>query len=304
MSDDEKLDKTSIIPSDTFKRKMEEAKTNPASIILLMGPINLVGKQWKITSNHQIGRLIDLEICVDDRSMSRRHAEVRLVNGKVFIEDLGSSNGTEVAGNKLKPGEAVELRDNDQIKLGNVIFKYLAEGNIEAVTNTEALNRALTDPLTKINNRLAFLEKVEQIFRKAIQTNVNLSLIVFDLDKFKSINDNYGHQAGDFVLKTLSAVVQSKLRPSDFFSRYGGEEFTILVSGGDLKVAMDLAERLRSAIEDHDFIYQGTRLPVTISAGVACIDSSMTKWEELFEKADQASYKSKQDGRNRVSTLD
>jgi len=303
-TNDDNLDKTSIVPSDTFKKKMEQAQSNPPSIVLLMGPINLVGKQWKITANHQIGRLVDLDICIEDRSMSRRHAEIKNINGKIFIEDLGSSNGTQVSGIKLDKGETKELADNDQIKFGNVIFKYLAEGNIEAATNNETINRALTDPLTKINNRLAFLEKVEQIFRKAKQTEVNLSLIVFDLDKFKNINDNYGHQAGDFVLKTLSSVVQSKLRPSDFFSRYGGEEFTILVSGGDLQVAVDLAERLRSAIEDHDFVYEGTMLPITISAGVSCLDKNMVRWEELFEKADQASYKSKENGRNQVSVIE
>ena len=230
--DDNNFDKTSIIPSDTFKLKMEEAKANPPTLILLMGPINQIGRQWKLTASPMtIGRLSNVEVSVDDRSMSRKHAAVTVKNGQSYIEDLGSSNGTEVGMNKLVPGNPIELRDNDQIKAGNVIFKYLAEGNIEATTNKETFDRGLTDALTKINNKLAFLEKVEETFKKAQLTEVNLSLIVFDLDKFKSINDTYGHQAGDFVLQEISKLIKSKLRPSDFFARYGGEEFTILVVG-------------------------------------------------------------------------
>lgn len=301
---DENFDKTSVIPSDTFKLKMEEAKTNPPTLVLLMGPLSQIGKQWKLVSSPMlIGRLPDLEISVDDRSISRKHAQIKMINDKIFIEDLGSSNGTEVNSEKLQAGLTRELIDNEQIKMGNVIFKYLAEGNIEATTNQEAMSRAITDPLTKAYNKLAFLEKVDEVFKKAKLTQVTLSLIVFDLDKFKTLNDSFGHQAGDFVLSELSNVVKQKLRPSDFFSRYGGEEFTILVTGGNLKVSVDLAERLRAAIENHQFIYNGTRLPVTISAGVASLLPNMEKWEDLFEQADKAAYKSKHDGRNRVSTI-
>lgn len=301
---DENFDKTSVVPSDTFKLKMEEAKTNPPTLVLLMGPLNQIGKQWKLsTSPMLIGRLPDLEISVDDRSISRKHAQIKVINGKVFIEDLGSSNGTEVNTDKLQAGLTRELIDNEQIKMGNVIFKYLAEGNIEATTNQEAMSRAITDPLTKAYNKLAFLEKVDEIFKKAKLTQVHLSLIVFDLDKFKTLNDTYGHQAGDFVLAELAKVVKQKLRPSDFFSRYGGEEFTILVTGGNLKVSLDLAERLRKAIETYEFMYNGIRLPVTISAGVAGLLPNMEKWEDLFEQADKAAYKSKHEGRNRISTI-
>lgn len=301
---DENFDKTSVVPSDTFKLKMEEAKTNPPTLVLLMGPLSQIGKQWKLVSSPmQIGRLPDLEISVDDRSISRKHAQIKMINDKIFIEDLGSSNGTEVNSEKLQTGLTRELIDNEQIKMGNVIFKYLAEGNIEATTNQEAMSRAITDPLTKAYNKLAFLEKVDEVFKKAKLTQVTLSLIVFDLDKFKTLNDSFGHQAGDFVLFELSNVIKQKLRPSDFFSRYGGEEFTILVTGGNLKVSVDLAERMRAAIENHEFMYNGVRLPVTISAGVASLLPNMEKWEELFEQADKAAYKSKHDGRNRVSTI-
>jgi two-component system cell cycle response regulator len=301
---DENFDKTSVVPSDTFKLKMQEAKTNPPTLVLLMGPLGQIGKQWKLaTSPMLIGRLPDLEISVDDRSISRKHAQIKVLNGKVFIEDLGSSNGTEVNSDKLQAGITRELLDNEQIKMGNVIFKYLAEGNIEATTNQEQMSRAITDPLTKAYNKLAFLERVEEVFKKAKLTQVTLSLIVFDLDKFKTLNDTYGHQAGDFVLFELAKVIKQKLRPSDFFSRYGGEEFTILVTGGNLKVSVELAERMRKAIETHEFMYNGIKLPVTISAGVASLLPNMEKWEELFEQADKAAYKSKHEGRNRVSTI-
>ena len=148
-------------------------------------------------------------------------------------------------------------------------------------------------------------EYFDQILEKSKSNGKNLlSVMLFDLDKFKAVNDTYGDQAGDYVLSELAKVVKTKLRPSDFFSRYGGEEFTIFISGGDLKVAVDLAERLRRAIEGHDFVYNEQSLPVTISAGVASIKPEMNKWEDLFEEADKASYKSKTNGRNQVSTAD
>ncbi len=297
-------EKTNVVPSETFRLKMAEASTIPPSLVLLMGPLNLVGKQWNLERNEiLIGRLAESNICIDDRSISRKHAMIRVMGDSISIEDLGSSNGTEVGGKKLSKGEVASLIDNQQVKMGNVIFKYLEEGNIESASVKESYERSHVDPLTQIYNKRAFLNKISEIFKKASITKVNLSLIVFDLDNFKKVNDTYGHQAGDYVLRELASVVKSKLRPSDYFSRYGGEEFTILITGGDLNIAIELAERLRQAIENHNFVFDGQLLEVTISAGVSCLEPGMESWEDLFEKADKASYKSKQNGKNQVSTL-
>lgn len=302
--DEENLDKTSIIPSDTFKMKMEEAEDAPPSLVLLMGPINLIGKQWTLNNPENLmGRSVESAIFVDDRSISRKHAMLRVNGVTVTIEDLGSSNGTVVDGNKLHPANQMVLTDNVQIKAGNVIFKFLEKGNIEAVTNQASYDRSQIDALTQIYNKRAFLEKMEETFKRAKLMEIPLSLIVFDLDKFKNVNDTYGHQAGDFVLKQLSTLVKQQLRPGDFFARFGGEEFTLLLGGTEKSIALDVAERIRATIERFDFRYEGTKLPVTVSLGVSALEKSMEKWEDLFELADKASYQSKQNGRNRVSSF-
>lgn len=302
--DDDNLDKTSIVPSDTFRMKMEKVEEAPPSVVLLMGPINQIGKQWQLGEEPlQIGRAIDSSVCVDDRSVSRSHAKLTLEAGRAYVEDLGSSNGTEVAGKKLSPGDRVELTDNDQVKTGNVIFKYLERGNIEAVSNQASFDRSQIDGLTQIFNKRAFVDKIEETFKRAKLMEVPLCLVVFDLDKFKNVNDTYGHRAGDFVLTEIASLIKKQLRPGDFFARYGGEEFTLLLGGTDIKTGVEVADRIRHLVEKHDFTFEGTTLPVTISMGVSTITEEISNWEELFEIGDKALYKSKEDGRNRVSHL-
>lgn len=300
----ENTEKTSIVPSDTFKLRMEEAQASPPTLVLLMGPLNQIGKQWKVTKDEVlIGRLTDCDIYVDDRSISRRHAVIRKSTERVTIEDMGSSNGTEVMGQKLIANTPVALKDNQQVKMGNVILKFLAEGNIEAKTTQETFDRAQIDPLTQIFNKRAFLEKVDEVFKKSKLTDTSLSCIVFDLDSFTAVNNTYGHSCGDYVLKELAAVVKNQLRGGDFFARYGGEEFVLLVTGGGLRIALELAERLRISIDEHEFNWEGKTLNITISAGVAVLEGHMTHWQELFDIADKASYKSKRNGKNQVSTF-
>jgi diguanylate cyclase (GGDEF)-like protein len=128
---------------------------------------------------------------------------------------------------------------------------------------------------------------------------------VFDIDFFKKINDNpqLGHPGGDFVLKELVKTIQTKLiRSDDFLARYGGEEFVVILFGSNITQAAEIGERLRKTIEDHEFVYQGLKIPVTISVGVATKSPEMSTWEELFAVADQRLYMSKRNGRNRVTS--
>ena len=128
-----------------------------------------------------------------------------------------------------------------------------------------------------------------------------LALIVLDLDNFKSINDQYGHDAGDYVLQGMAALFrQQGLRSGDLFARYGGEEFVILLPGNTLRQALKLANRLRGMLAHAIFNYHGQLIPVTLSGGVAELDSTMTEATELFRKADTALLRAKTEGRNRV----
>jgi len=303
--DETNADKTSVVDGDTLKLRLDEAGKAPPAVVLLMGPPGLMGKQWSIDRKEIIiGRASSCDICVDEKSMSKRHAKLVRDGDEVHIIDLQSTNGTEVASQKLQSDVPTQLVNDDRIKLGNIIFKFLSQGNIEVGALASANDREAVDGLTQIFNKATITKNLIDSFKKAKVTETNLSLIVFDLDHFKVVNDTYGHQAGDYVLREVADVVKNQLiRSGDVFGRYGGEEFVIILYGSPLQRACDVAERIRSTIERHQFSFAGKELKITVSLGVAGVNTGVATPEALFEKADQAAYQSKRDGRNRVSTV-
>jgi two-component system cell cycle response regulator len=304
-NDDEHVDeKTTIVKGDTFRVRMEEATKTPPCLVMLEGPAGYVGKQWPIDKvDLIIGRSMSSTIFVDDRSVSKSHAKISNANGEVFILDLESTNRTVVNDDTLPPLVPVKLNTNDQVKVGNVLFKFLEGGSIEAHAMEQLQTKSEKDPLTGAFNKGALHTKGAESFKRAKLLKVPMSIAVFDIDHFKKVNDSHGHSAGDFVLKELAQVISTKLiRLDDFFARYGGEEFVVVLFGSNLTQAAEIGERLRATIETHQFIYTGTTLPITISVGVASIDPAMLTWEEMFTKADDALYQSKRGGRNRVTS--
>jgi two-component system, cell cycle response regulator len=305
LDDDEpSLEKTAVVKGDTFRNRLEEATKAPPCLVMLEGPAGYVGKQWQIDKVDMIiGRSMTSSIFVDDRSVSRSHAKVSASGGDVYILDLESSNRTVVNNDALPPLVPVKLNNNDQVKTGNVLFKFLERGSIEAHAIEQLQSKSEKDPLTGIFNKGALQMKGTESFKRAKLLKVPLSIAVFDIDHFKSINDTHGHSAGDFVLKDLASVIGTKLiRLDDYFARYGGEEFVVLLFGSSLAQAVEIGERLRATIETHAFVYQGIRLPITISVGVATKENEMSTWEEMFQKADEALYASKRTGRNKVTS--
>lgn len=302
--DEPSIDKTAVVRGDTFNRRLEDANKAPPCIVMLEGPAGYVGKQWPIDKPDLIiGRSMTSGVFVDDRSVSRSHAKLSLSSGDVYILDLESSNRTVVNNDAIPPLVPVKLNNNDQIKTGNVLFKFLERGSIEAHAIEQLQSKSEKDPLTGIYNKGALHMKGAESFKRAKLLKVPLSIAVFDIDHFKKINDTHGHPAGDFVLKEMAAVIGTKLiRLDDFFARYGGEEFVVLLFGSNLQQAIEIGERLRLTIEGHTFTYQGTKIPVTISVGVATKEAEMASWEELFSKADVAMYASKNSGRNKVTS--
>ena len=300
MSDN--ADKTSIVASDTFKGKLRAADEAPPAIVVLVGPAGYVGKQWLLTKpDMTIGRSDGLDMSVADSSLSRSHAKFILSNAEVQIVDLGSTNKTLVNGQALPSMVPRRLQNNDQIKTGNVIFKFLEKGNLESISNQQIFDKAQKDALTRAYNKGALLEKGPEAVKRAEVLSEPLSVITYDIDFFKKINDNFGHPGGDCVLKELGELMHSKLvRSNDYFARYGGEEFVLILQATPLKTAMEVAERIRSTVEQHSFIFEGKKIPVTISIGVST-QTPRDTWESLYERADKALYASKQGGRNRVT---
>lgn len=301
--DTQELRTTQVITSGEIRRHLSAARQTPAALVLLIGPAAQMGRQWELrAAQTHIGRDERCDIVVLDRSVSSRHARIVRTDTATYLEDLASTNGTLVDQQRLRPGRRVPLRDNDQIVLGNVVFKYLAAGNLELLKNKVAYDRASIDPLTEIFNRRGLMEQAQEVVKRAQAARMPVTAVVFDIDDFKNINDSCGHQCGDYVLKELARVVRTRLiREGDLFARFGGEEFCLLLSATELEQGAAIAERVRAAIEGHSFRYGDRILKVTASLGVASLTTGMQNWQQLFAVADEAAYTSKRNGKNQVT---
>ncbi len=173
-----------------------------------------------------------------------------------------------------------------------------------AIANASLLERSSTDMMTQLKLKYYFFNVLNEKLYEATTQKVHLAIIMFDIDFFKHFNDSYGHECGDYVLKEVASLIRGNLRDGDLASRYGGEEFTVLLSETNKDVAMAVAERIRSAIEVHDFVYNDQHMHVTISCGVAVFDADtnpVSNPKQLVNQADQGLYMSKHNGRNRVT---
>jgi diguanylate cyclase (GGDEF)-like protein len=159
---------------------------------------------------------------------------------------------------------------------------------------------SLTDPLTGVANRRGFFETGERLLKRARFARQPTALIMFDLDRFKSINDRYGHHTGDEVLTAFCRLATSQLRPNDLFGRIGGEEFAGLLPDTEHHDAVWLAERVRSAVESSSHAFGQHAFDLTVSVGVAMSDEERSDLSALMDSADEALYRAKKLGRNRV----
>lgn len=305
MSSSDSAEKTSIVSSETFKGRLRAADEAPPAVIVLVGPPGYIGKQWLLTKTDlTIGRSVESDVYISDVSLSRAHAKFIVVGNDVSILDLGSTNKTQVNGVFLPPMTAKRLTNNDQIKAGNIIFKFLEKGSLEAISNQQVFEKAQKDALTGAFSKGALLETGPEAIKRSEVLTEPMSVITFDIDHFKKINDTYGHPGGDYVLRELGLLVQSKLvRSNDYFARYGGEEFVLILQATPIKTANDVAERIRQTIEMHPFTFNEQKFKVTISIGVAEKKNDDT-WDNLYNRADKALYSSKQAGRNRVTVAE
>jgi diguanylate cyclase len=164
----------------------------------------------------------------------------------------------------------------------------------------ESQRKMLRDPLTGLPNRLAYEERIALEVNRSMRNKAPFCLAMWDIDHFKHINDTYGHDAGDRVLKLLAKIIVDRVRKVDLFARIGGEEFVLLMPDTPINHALDLNNELRKSLEASGFHYKGSPCQVTSSVGIASYDENDTS-EQLLQKADTALYQSKREGRNRCS---
>jgi two-component system, cell cycle response regulator len=247
----------------------------------------------------RIGRDPNNELVLEDDGVSRRHARIEWRSDRLVIMDVGSTNGTLL--NDAELSGIVELSTGDRIQVGPTIFKYLSATDLEAALHEQIFSNATTDALTGLRSKRHLTDELGREFSRARRYNRTFSLLMIDIDHFKAINDDYGHQVGDITLRAVAGNVLSCLPSDSLAARYGGEEFVVLLLETKLEEAATIAESIRRAVAELTVSYREVSLGVTVSIG--CAEYSLDDESELrlFERADQRMYAAKQAGRNAVA---
>jgi diguanylate cyclase (GGDEF)-like protein len=291
----------------------------PWQLSTLVAPVSAVSSRRRavltVLVGNDTGRVIPLsggvsltfgrrETCthrIDDPSVSGNHARVIAMQDEYMIADEGSTNGTYVNGTRL--GAPVKLTDGDRVHFGQVLLRFSLVDEAEELALKSMYDAALRDALTGVFNRKHLEERLDAELAFARRhPNNQLSVIIFDVDHFKRVNDTHGHLVGDAVLKAVASSISRGVRTEDLVARYGGEEFVVVAREVRASVAFSLAQRLRQVIEQSVVSQDGKEIRVTASAGVASLECCGEQRDKatLFGVADKRLYTAKQGGRNRV----
>ncbi len=274
-------------------------KRNDCLVVIYTKEPTLLGKRFVLEhSPIRVGRGADSHIVLDGDSVSRRHCHFERRVDSWYVVDDRSTNGTYVNDDAIKSAQLLE--NGDRVKVGPTIFKFLSGADVESQYHEEIYRLTIIDGLTQVYNKRYLFEALEREIIRARRHARELSLLMFDIDHFKQINDEHGHLAGDFVLKELARVIQARIRRDEVLARYGGEEFVVMLPETQLDGARMLAESLRERVAEHSFVFQTDQIRVTISIGVAALTESDKSATELLKRADELLYEAKRTGRNRV----
>jgi diguanylate cyclase (GGDEF)-like protein len=264
--------------------------------VVIYGPE--LGKRIHLGSApFEIGRSSKNDLFLDHESISRHHVRITFDGRDHFVSDLNSTNGTFV---NDEPVREQRLRDGDQVRIGRSILKFMTGENVEVHYHEEIYRLMTVDALTQAFNRRFFNEALEREFNRSRRYGRELSLIAFDIDHFKRVNDTYGHLTGDNLLRHIAAAVKLRLRREDVFARTGGEEFGVLLPEIGLDGALTTAEKVRRIVEETPLKHEQQLITCAVSVGVATLGADEASGEELYKRADERLYEAKQGGRNRV----
>lgn len=254
--------------------------------------------------NYIIGRSENADIVVTHQTASRRHALLQHQKDGFYLVDLETVNGTLV--NDASASAATILRDGDIIRLGGAVLKFVYSESIEKAFYSEMYHLATRDPLTGLGNRRFFMDAALACIGQSMRKQTESSLVIIDIDYFKSINDKHGHVYGDTVLKSFANTLTHCLREHDIEGRIGGEEFAIFLPDTPSNIALKIAERIKDTQETESRRLFGADQGVTISAGLTTLTATTGQSLEaqislMIERADKALYSAKSSGRNMVA---
>ena len=288
-------------PTETSLKAHPEVEKRDRALLTVLTGLN-AGQVFTLDVDETtIGRGREVQVRIEDVGISRAHSRiVRTMDGKFFLEDLKSTNGTFVSGRRI---ERVELHSADRLQVGpNVVLRFAILDEAEEQLAHQLYEASTKDALTKVYNRKYFVERLASEVAYAHRHKSPLSIILFDLDHFKKVNDTHGHLAGDVVLRVVAAQVQRTIRTEDVLARYGGEEFVVLARGIPHTNAIHFSERVRKAVERLTVPWEHVQMKATISIGVSSLSElpEGANGEAALHLADERLYRAKAGGRNRV----
>ena len=293
-----------------FTARHQRLASESGSFVVIAG--SELGRRYPLpASEARIGRVSINEIVVDDRSISRTHARVFPTPEGFVIEDLASTNGILI--NEIATTRRI-LRDGDIIRIGRTVLKFLTNTNLEVDYHTEVYKLSTTDALSGCYNKRYLINQLERDLSRALRYKRSLSVILFDIDHFKLLNDTLGHIAGDAALVTVAQRVRDVIRRADMLARYGGEEFVVVAPEVDGPQAILIGEKLRLAIAERPILVGEEPTRLTVSVGVADMESyadavrlrgedprtALPDPHLFLRLADERMYEAKQAGRNCV----
>ncbi|WP_228375413.1 diguanylate cyclase [Synechococcus sp. JA-3-3Ab] len=261
-----------------------------------------MGMTFPLGETAVVGRSSQADIQLWDHAVSRQHCRLEREGGTYILTDLGSLNGTYVNWQRVT---RLPLADRDRIQLGNSLLQFAYYDRLEEAFFFQVAAAALYDPLTGLHNRRFFLEHLQREMAFARRHSFPLHLLYLDLDNFKLINDRWGHLAGDQALIQVARQLQDQVRQEDLLARMGGDEFVLMVRGVPEAQILQLAKRLRQAVQSLPLQVGAEVIHLTCSIGVASwlSLSAETSVQSFLEAADQALYQAKRQGGNREVLL-
>ena len=289
-------------PSDGLLKKQSQSNIS-VSVTTISGPRTGLSFQIEPNSGMTLGRSPDAGIQVIDTGISREHIHMKFDGVSVIVEDLESANGTYVNGKRLTG--KIEIKNGDQIAIGvSTVLKFSLDNQLDAEYKNYVEEQLTKDTLTSAYNRKAFAHFLNSAYIAAKRDFSSVCLFMIDVDNFKSINDTYGHQVGDKILKHIADKLIQTVRSADIVCRYGGDEFAIICPNIDSLRGLQLAEQARLNIESMSFTVNGERINTTLSIGISNYpDNEIKCVSQFIAYADKAMYKAKRRGRNQIGVI-
>ena len=288
---------------------LQEGETDPSTdsslpMYLIMVAGGIPGAMLRLPpGGTRLGRSSDNTFQFREITISRQHASLGVdPQGVVRLTDLGSTNGSYLNDRRIPPHTPVRVKDGDRIRLGTtVVLKFVRLDPCEEQFQREMFERTVRDALTGLFNRAYFLNQVGPLAEYNAVRGLGLAVLMLDIDHFKSINDRFGHDAGDLVLREVATVLREATRSEDLVARYGGEEFVLALPVVAPDQATERAERIRESLSERRFDAVATGLRMTASLGLALArpDRRCTA-STLITAADRCLYQAKNAGRNRI----